>query len=111
MPLSIIGNTDAAGIGDPFKTGGDVDAIAKDVVVIDDDVADMNSDPKFDSLVLWHSSILLCHAGLDLDCAPCRIDRACKFNQKAVACRFNDPPPMLLDFEIDDGFSDGLQSG
>jgi hypothetical protein len=43
--MCVVGDADTAVLRDPFQPGGDVDAIAKDVVVVDDDVADMNADP------------------------------------------------------------------
>jgi hypothetical protein len=37
--------------------------------------------------------------------------RVGKFDQKAVAGGFDDPPPMLANFQIDNGFSDDLEPG
>jgi hypothetical protein len=51
---------------------------------------------------------LLCHCGLDVDGAPGSVDGTGKLNQKAVAGRFNDPPPMLRYLGIDNIPSDGL---
>jgi hypothetical protein len=69
----------------------------------------VNADPEFDTLVLRHASILLGHAGLNFDGTARGIDRAGELHQKAVAGRFDDPPPMLLYLEVDDGFSDSFQ--
>ena len=46
--MRVIGDADAAGLRNSFKPRRDVDAVAKDIVVVDDDVADMDADPKFD---------------------------------------------------------------
>ena len=43
---------DAAGPGDAFEPRGDVDAVAEDVVVLDDDVAEIDADAEFDAPVL-----------------------------------------------------------
>ena len=61
-------------------------------VVIDDDVADVNADPKFDPLVLWHRRILVGHAALDFNCTAYRIDGACELDQHAVAGCLDDRP-------------------
>src|ERR1700687_939280 len=52
LALGVIGDADASGFRDPFQTRGDVDAIAKNIVVVDDDVADVNADAEFDPDIL-----------------------------------------------------------
>jgi hypothetical protein len=42
-------DTDAAGLGQAFEAGGDIDAVAKDVAVLDDDVPLMDPDAKLDA--------------------------------------------------------------
>jgi class 3 adenylate cyclase len=52
------------GIAEP---GGVIsDAVAKDIVVIDDNVTDVDADAKFDPLDLRHRSILLSHTALEM---------------------------------------------
>ena len=46
LPLCIIGKSDAAGLSNSFKAGGNVDAVTEDA--IDDDIGDMNSDTERD---------------------------------------------------------------
>ena len=48
LPVGVVGDADAAGLSDSFKPRGNVDAVAENVVVIDDDVADMDADAEFD---------------------------------------------------------------
>ena len=45
--MCVVGDANAAGLRNPFKPSGDIDAVAKDIVVIDNDVADVDADPKF----------------------------------------------------------------
>ena len=52
LPVSIIGNADTAGLRDPFEARGNIDAVAKDIVVVDDNIADVNADAKLDAIVL-----------------------------------------------------------
>ena len=106
--MRVVGDADTARLRNPFKTCGDIDTIAEDIVVIDDDVADVNADPKFDPLGLRHGGILLDHAALDLDGASRRIDGAGKLDQHAVTGRLDDPPTMRSDGGIDEGLSDRL---
>ena len=46
----VLRDADAAGFGDPFESCRDVDAIAVDVAVFDNDVAEVHSDPEGDPL-------------------------------------------------------------
>src|ERR1700684_4114666 len=48
LTLRVIGNADPARLRDALEAGRGIDAIAEDVVVVDDDVADMNADPEVD---------------------------------------------------------------
>ena len=45
-------NRDAAGLGDAFDARRDVDAVAIDVVVLDDDVAEIDADAELDAAIL-----------------------------------------------------------
>ena len=56
---SVLGNRDAAGLGDALDPRRDIDAIAKDVVALDDDVADIDPDPESDRIGLGATSIVL----------------------------------------------------
>ena len=44
-----LGDANGAGLGERLEPGGDVDAIAKDVVAIDDHVAEIDTDPEFET--------------------------------------------------------------
>ena len=44
-------NANATGLGQAFEPRRNVDAVAKDVAILDDDVADVDADPKFDAAV------------------------------------------------------------
>ncbi len=49
LPVRIIRDANAARFGDAFQACCNVDAIAEDVVVVDDDIPDMNPDAEFDA--------------------------------------------------------------
>jgi hypothetical protein len=46
LPVGIVGYADAAGLGDTFEPGGNVDAVAVNIAFFDDDVANMNADAE-----------------------------------------------------------------
>jgi hypothetical protein len=110
LTLCVVGDANAAGLRNPFKPSGDIDAVAKDIVVIDNDVADVDADPIFKPPDLGHSRILLGHAALHLDSAARGIDRAGELDQHAVAGRLDDPPAMCGDGGINQGLSGGLET-
>jgi hypothetical protein len=83
----------------------------KDIVFIDDDVADVNADAKFDPLDLRHRGILLSHTTLDLYGASRCIDSTGKLDEHTVAGRLNYPSAMRGDGGIDKRLSDGLEPG
>src|SRR5262245_11768456 len=54
-----------------FEPGGQVDAIAVEIVAFDDDVADIDADAEFDLAIIRDPGIAIVHASLDLR-VPCR---------------------------------------
>jgi hypothetical protein len=76
LPVRIVGDANAAWLGDSLKASGDIDTVAEDIVVIYDDVADMNSDSKLDSDIFRDVGISHGHATLDFDGATCGVDGA-----------------------------------
>ena len=77
-----------------------IHAIAKDVVVVDDDVTDIDTDAKVD--LYDRSLVSLDHLGLHGHRARYGIYDACKLHQHAVAGRLNDAAIVLGDSRIDD---------
>jgi hypothetical protein len=94
LPIGVIRNANPAVFGNTLKAGSNVDAIAENVVVIENDVTNVNADAKFDPLILRHGGILLGHAALDFNRTAHRIDGAGKLDQHTVAGRLNDPASM-----------------
>ena len=86
-----------AGLGDAFKAGGDVDAVAENIAVLDDDVADVDADAELDALVLRHAGIALGHAALNGDRATHGVDDAGELDQDAVARGLDDAAGMFGD--------------
>jgi hypothetical protein len=109
LPISVIGYTYAARLSDTLQPSRNVDAIAKDIVVVDNDIADMNADPVLNSDILRDVRVLRGHGTLDFDRAAGGIDRAAKFYQQAVTSGLDDAASMGSDSRVNNGFSGGLE--
>lgn len=109
MPLRVIGKADTTRLCNPFKPRSDVDAIAEDIVFVDDDIPDVYPDPKLDPGIVRHGDVLCGDAALDFDRATSCVHRTGKLYQHAVAGGLDDPSAMSGDCGIDKGLSDRLQ--
>src|SRR6202012_4467971 len=93
-----------------FDPGGDVDAVAKDVLALDDDIADIDPDPEPNRIVDWDIGIALAQLSLDFDSASDCIDGAGEFHQHAVAHELDDTSRMRADCWIDQRTTQGIQT-
>jgi hypothetical protein len=100
--MNRIGDEHPAGIGQGFDARGDVDAVAINVVVFDDHVAEIDADAQLDAVVRRRARVPLGYRLLDLDCAAHRIDDAGKFDQQAVAGGLDDAALVFGDFRIEE---------
>ena len=108
LPVGVIGYANTAWLGNTLQPSGNVDAVAKDIVVVDDDIADMDTDPEFDSDILRDYGVLRGHGTLDFDRAARRINGAGELHQHAVAGGLDDAPPMGGYRGINERLSGGL---
>ena len=67
-------------LGQTFEPGGDVDAVAEDVAILDDDVTDIDAHAKFDAALYRHRGVSFDHPALQLDRTTHRIDDAGNFD-------------------------------
>jgi hypothetical protein len=109
LPVRVVGDADAARLRDPLKTRGDIDSIAEDIVVVDDDVADVNADAEFDPEFLQYIGVLPGHATLNFDGASRCINGTGKLDQHAVASCLDDASAMFGDCGIDERLSERLE--
>ena len=86
----VLGNRDAAGLGDALDPRRDVDAIAKDILAVDDDVAYIDPDPKPDGIGFGTTGVVSPKLSLDFNSAGDGVHRACEFNECAVAHELDD---------------------
>src|ERR1041385_7003221 len=87
--------------GQRFKACRDIDAITVNIRVVDDDVADVQADAKFDAPLLRDGDVAFGHEALDVDGTAYRIDDTGELDEDAVARGLDDAPPMLRDFRVD----------
>ena len=102
-------DADAAGIGQFLKARRDVDAVAVDVVALDDHVAQVDADAERDAPILGYLGVALGHAALDGDRAIDRVDDARELDQRAVAHQLDDAPAVVRDLGVDEFGAVGLQ--
>ena len=84
---------DPARLGQRFEPGGNVDALAEDIAVLDDDVADINAHAKFDAALCRCCGVAGDHLPLQLDRTAHRIDDAGELDKEAVTGRLDDATP------------------
>jgi hypothetical protein len=107
FPMNALRQTDTAGLGEVLDPRGDIDAVAENIIVVEDNVADMDADAELDPLLGRQDGILLCHLALDLDGAAHRVDGTGELHQHAVAGGLDDAAAMRGEGRVNNGFLDG----
>ena len=99
--LNTGGHANASGLGQTFQPSRDVHPVSEDVVVLHNDVALVNADPKLDAIVARFTGISLTHSVLPLGRTTQCINHTGKFDQQAITGRFDDAAPVFGDLGID----------
>ena len=107
--MNDVRNANAARLRNALKARRYVNAVAKDVVAINDDVADIDANPELDLLARRRIGISFRHPALNIDGATNRIDRACELYQRAMARGLDDAAAILRDLWVDEGFAQGFE--
>ncbi len=89
-------------LGDTFDPRRDIDAVAIDIAVVDDDVAHVDADAKFDSAIFGNGSVTPDHGTLDFHRAAHSIDCTCKFDQGTIASSLDDAAAVFVDLGVDE---------
>ena len=103
-------DADPARLGQAFQPRRDIDAVAIDVVALDDDVAEIDADAELDARCPPARRVALGHLALHVDRAAHRVDDAGELDQQAVASGFDDAAAMLLDLRVGKLAPEDLQS-
>src|SRR5438477_10421923 len=92
------GDRYSAGRGNALQARRHVDTIAKNILSLHNDVANVNAHAKFDALILRRTGVLFSNTTLQLGRARHRVYDTGKLHQHSVAGQFNDSSLMLADF-------------
>src|SRR5689334_8020821 len=82
---------DAAWAGGAFDAGGEVDAVAVNVAVLGDNVAEVDADAHLNPAVVGKLGVLFAHPLLDASRAFDRADDAGELGEEAVAGQLDHP--------------------
>jgi hypothetical protein len=75
---------------------------APSIAPIRNDVADVNPYAKFNAAIFGYGGAACGHATLDFHRATHGIDRACKFDERTVACGLHDTAAVFGNLWIDE---------
>ena len=92
---------DAAGNGDAFQARCYVDAVAENVVGLENHVADIDADAKQDAALFRHSGVALSHSALHLGGTGDGVHDARKLREHAVTGQLDDAALMFRDLRVD----------
>jgi L-rhamnose isomerase len=99
-----------AWIGNTLEARGDIDAVAENVVCLDDNVAKIDADPIFNPMMLRHRCVASKHVLLDDDTAPHSFDGTVENRKKSVTCGFYQPSVMTHNAGFDEVTLDPLHA-
>jgi hypothetical protein len=111
LVVDLARDADPAGRGQSLEAGGDVDAVAVDVVVLDDHVTEVDADAERDPLAVRHPVIALGHGALNLDRALDSVDHARELDQRAVAHQLYRAAAARCDRRLEQLAAVGFQAG
>src|SRR5207248_1815103 len=89
-----VGKADSAWLRQALEPRRQIDAVAIEVAILDDHVAEIDADAKLDLLALGESRIRRSHALLHIHGALYGVDHAGELDQHAIAHQFEDPAAM-----------------
>ena len=98
----LAGNADATGVRQRFDPGGQVHTVTHDVVSVDDDVSEIDTDAIANPELLGPFGFAAVDGGLQLDRTHNGIDGAGELSQQTIAQKLDHPAVECLDLGFDD---------
>src|SRR6202035_1396759 len=95
-------DTNAAWLGEHFEARRHVDAVAKDVIFLNDNVAQIDADTELYPPRRRDVCVAFCHPPLDFGSAHHRVGDAVELDQYAIAGSLDDAAAVLRDGGIDE---------
>jgi hypothetical protein len=93
-------DTDPPRLSNPLQPRSHVHAVTEDVPAFDDHVALVDTDPKFDALLLSQLGIALSHPTLNLDSTAEGVHHTRELHEDAVVGGLHDPAAVLGDLGV-----------
>jgi hypothetical protein len=75
----LTGNANSARLRDCLQARSHIHALAKDIVLVDNDITDVNANAEYDLLFVRNTAVALAHATLEIACAANCIQDTGKF--------------------------------
>jgi hypothetical protein len=97
LVVDAAGDVHTTGFGQRLEPGGDIDAIAEQIVALDHDVAEIDADAEFEAPVLGQLGVAAGKLRLDLDRTSHGLDGACELGEHAIAGGTDDAAVVARD--------------
>jgi len=94
-------DADTARLSQRLQTRRDIHSVAEDVVLLDEDIAEIDAYAEPDPALLGHVGLAVGHPPLNLDRTSDGVDDALELRQEAIAGVLYNPAPVFLDLRID----------
>jgi len=101
---------DATGFGQRLKARRDIDAVAHDVVAVDDDIAEIDANPERNAIAGGLVCVSRRHCTLNVDRAAQGGIRAAEFDQHPIAGGLDDAPAVFVDLGVEQGCANLAQA-
>ena len=97
----LLGDANPAGLGEPLQAGRDVNSVAINVLALDNNIAEMHSDPEVNATLLGYFRVAFSHAPLYGERAFDRVNHAGELDEGAITHQLDDTAVVVSDFGID----------
>jgi hypothetical protein len=94
-------HTDSIGFGEAFESCSDVDAIAANIIAVDDNVADIDTHAELDAPISWKLGVPLDRATLHFNRAAHGIHYAWELDKNTVTRGLDHAASVLSDLRVD----------